>query len=57
VHQQFWQAKIWGLLHDPALKALHFNTGQDQNSYWRDLAVMQEWRDNNWDPKTSQETA
>lgn len=53
----YWQAKIWGLLHDPALKALHFNTGRGENSYWQDLAAMQDWRDNQWNPETSKGTA
>lgn len=53
----FWQAKIWGLLHDPALKALHFNTGRGLNSFWQDLAVMQEWRENDWNPEKSTGTA
>ncbi|WP_448603422.1 type III-B CRISPR-associated protein Cas10/Cmr2 [Thermoleptolyngbya sp.] len=39
----FWQAKIWGLLHDPALKALHDNTGRGGEGYWTDLAVMAGW--------------
>ena len=48
--QLFWQAKIWGLLHDPALKALH-TTGRGGNGLWRDLAVMQDWVDQGWDPE------
>jgi len=51
--QVFWQAKIWGLLHDPALKALHDNRGRGGNSFWRDLAVMQDWVQNGWDPEES----
>lgn len=47
----FWQAKIWGLLHDPALKALHNNTGRGGNSIWRQLEVMQDWGD--YDPEHS----
>ncbi|MEB3231206.1 MAG: type III-B CRISPR-associated protein Cas10/Cmr2 [Leptolyngbyaceae bacterium] len=39
----FWQAKIWGLLHDPALKALHDNTGRGGEGCWVDLAVMAGW--------------
>ncbi|MFZ4641561.1 MAG: type III-B CRISPR-associated protein Cas10/Cmr2 [Nodosilinea sp.] len=46
----FWQAKIWGLLHDPALKALHDNTGRGGSSFWRDLTVMQDWKSRGWDP-------
>lgn len=49
----FWQAKIWGLLHDPALKALHNNSGRGENSFWQNLEVMQTWRDNSWNPETS----
>ncbi len=49
----FWQAKIWGLLHDPALKALHDNTGRGSNSFWQELEVMQDWKDNGWNPETS----
>ena len=47
----FWQAKIWGLLHDPVLKALHNNTGRGGNSVWQKLAVMQDWE--NYDPEKS----
>jgi len=54
---EFWKAKIWGLLHDPVLKALHFNTGRGGNSFWQHLAVMQEWRENNWNPEESTGTA
>lgn len=49
----FWQAKIWGLLHDPALKALQDNSGRGGNGFWRDLAVMQDWVENNWNPEES----
>ncbi|MFM6343948.1 MAG: type III-B CRISPR-associated protein Cas10/Cmr2, partial [Dolichospermum sp.] len=41
----FWQAKIWGLLHDPALKALHTNYGRAEQSFWQDLRVMKGWKD------------
>ena len=47
----FWQAKIWGLLHDPAIKALHDNSGHDSNSFWQQLEVMQPWRDKGWNPE------
>ena len=47
----FWQAKIWGLLHDPALKALHDNTGRGGNSFWKDLIVMQDWVSRDWNPE------
>ncbi len=44
----FWQAKIWGLLHDPALKALHNNTGRGSEGAWQSggkplLACMEGW--------------
>ncbi len=40
----YWQAKIWGLLHDPALKALHDNTGRGGEGVWSHLDLMQGWR-------------
>ncbi len=43
MNQVFWQAKIWGLLHDPALKALHNNTGRGGEGGWQDLPVMAGW--------------
>ncbi|PAX51241.1 type III-B CRISPR-associated protein Cas10/Cmr2 [Brunnivagina elsteri] len=49
----FWQSKIWGLLHDPILKALHNNTGRGGNSFWQQLDVMQDWVENNWNPEES----
>ncbi len=49
--QLFWQVKIWGLLHDPALKALH-TTGRGGNGPWRKLKVMQDWVDQGWDPES-----
>ena len=45
MNQVFWQAKIWGLLHDPVLKALHGNYGRGKQSFWQDLQVMQGWQD------------
>ncbi|MEH1873546.1 type III-B CRISPR-associated protein Cas10/Cmr2 [Nostoc sp.] len=51
--EAYWQAKIWGLLHDPVLKALHNNSGRGENSFWQDLEVMQDWRDKNSNPETS----
>ena len=39
--EAYWQAKIWGLLHDPALKALHDNTGRGNEGVWRLLDCMQ----------------
>ncbi|MEA5537018.1 type III-B CRISPR-associated protein Cas10/Cmr2 [Crocosphaera sp. XPORK-15E] len=49
----YWQAKIWGLLHDPALKALHDNSGRGGNSFWRELPIMQEWVANDLNPEKS----
>jgi CRISPR-associated protein Cmr2 len=43
VSKVFWQAKIWGLLHDPIFKALHGNGGRGKNSLWQELAVMKDW--------------
>lgn len=48
----YWQAKIWGLLHDPALKALT-TSGRGGNSCWQELAVMKDWQDNKWNPEES----
>ncbi|WP_017303832.1 type III-B CRISPR-associated protein Cas10/Cmr2 [Spirulina subsalsa] len=47
----YWQAKIWGLLHDPILKGLHNNTGRGDNSFWLDLEAMADWKENNWNPE------
>ncbi len=52
----YWQAKIWGLLHDPALKALHNNSGRGGNSFWQDLAVMAQWKEKGWNPEKSGKT-
>lgn len=51
--EAYWQAKIWGLLHDPVLKALHNNTGRGDNSFWQQLEVMQPWVENNYNPEES----
>jgi CRISPR-associated protein Cmr2 len=53
VSKVFWQAKIWGLLHDPIFKALHNNSGRGKNSHWADLAIMQDWVANDKDPEVS----
>jgi len=53
VSEAYWQAKIWGILHDPALKALHNNRGRGDNSCWQKLAVMQNWYENGWNPEKS----
>jgi len=41
--KHYWQSKIWGLLHDPALKALHDASGRGSEGVWRLLDVMQDW--------------
>jgi len=43
VSQAYWQAKIWGLLHDPALKALHNNSGRGLEGAWKTLECMAGW--------------
>jgi hypothetical protein len=35
----YWQAKLWGLLHDPALKALHDASGRAKEGLWPNLAA------------------
>ncbi len=54
--QPYWQSKIWGLLHDPVLKALHNNSGRGSNSFWRDLEVMSNWVENSLNPEKSGKT-
>lgn len=53
----FWQAKIWGILHDPVLMALRDKgdrtAAQATNSFWQHLAVVQDWQENDWDPEAS----
>jgi len=50
----YWQAKLWGLLHDPLLKSLHNNqSGRGNNSFWRNLPPMREWHENGWNPEES----
>ncbi len=51
--QVFWQAKIWGILHDPVFKALHFNSGRGKNAPWQELAVMKDWVDSGLNPEKS----
>lgn len=52
--ETYWQAKIWGILHEPILKALQNNQfGRGDNSLWQDLEVMQEWKKKGWNPETS----
>ncbi len=45
VSEEYWRAKIWGLLHDPLFKALHNNTGRGENSFYKQLEVMKPWVD------------
>jgi CRISPR-associated protein Cmr2 len=45
VSELFWQAKIWGLLRDSPLKALHKNNEPDEDNVWQDLEVIRTWRD------------
>jgi len=42
--QLYWQAKIWGLLHDPVFKPLL--TDKSGSGAWKKLAVMQELQNN-----------
>jgi CRISPR-associated protein Cmr2 len=49
----YWQAKIWGLLHDPNFKPLHDNTGRGGNSFWKQLPIMQDWVENGLNPEDS----
>jgi CRISPR-associated protein Cmr2 len=53
VSKVFWQAKIWGLLHDPVFKALHDKSGRSRNSDWAKLAVMRDWVTNGLNPETA----
>jgi CRISPR-associated protein Cmr2 len=41
--QLYWQSKIFALLHDPVFKPFH--TDKSKESLWRELAVMQDWKD------------
>ncbi|MCS6959823.1 MAG: type III-B CRISPR-associated protein Cas10/Cmr2 [Pseudanabaenaceae cyanobacterium SKYGB_i_bin29] len=41
----YWQAKIWGYLHDPVLKPLHTNAGRGKEGSWKQLAVMAGWQE------------
>lgn len=42
VFEAYWQAKIWGLLHDPALKALHNNQKWSDFDAWIDSPTSQQ---------------
>ena len=41
--QPYWQAKIWGLLHDPILKALSNSRDFSREGRWDLLRCMQGW--------------
>ena len=43
--EAYWQSKIWGLLRDPALKALYNSADCSGNSFWQQLAVMKDWQE------------
>ncbi|NEQ64542.1 MAG: type III-B CRISPR-associated protein Cas10/Cmr2 [Symploca sp. SIO2D2] len=51
--EAFWQAKIWGLLNEPALKTLYNRSGEEETSFWLDLEVMQKWQEKGWNPETT----
>lgn len=38
----FWQAKIWGLMHDPVLKSLHRDMSREGG--WEQLQCMEGWK-------------
>ncbi len=40
----YWQAKIWGLLHDPALKSLSSGKGFAREGQWDLLKCMEGWK-------------
>jgi CRISPR-associated protein Cmr2 len=40
----YWQAKIWGLLHDPVLKALSDRFDFNREGQWTLLQCMQGWK-------------
>ncbi|MFM5997996.1 MAG: type III-B CRISPR-associated protein Cas10/Cmr2 [Dolichospermum sp.] len=50
---EYWRAKIWGLLHDPVLKALHNNSGRGKNSFYEQLEVMKPWVETGQTPDNS----
>lgn len=54
----FWQAKIWGLLHTPILKALYLDASANSRTeaddhLWRTLPAMQDWLAHDFDPDQS----
>lgn len=44
LYHPYWQAKIWALLHDPALKALSDRYGFAREGQWTRLRCMQGWK-------------
>ena len=51
---EYWRAKIWGLLHDPVLKALHEdNSEPGENSFYEQLEAMKPWIEINRIPEES----
>ena len=40
----YWQAKIWGLLHDPGLKALSHSKDLGREGQWNILQCMARWK-------------
>ena len=40
----YWQAKIWGLLHDPGLKALSHSKDLGREGQWQILDCMAGWK-------------
>jgi CRISPR-associated protein Cmr2 len=44
VSKIYWQAKIWGLLHDPALKSLSSGKGFAREGQWDLLKCMEGWK-------------
>ena len=42
MYQLFWQAKIWGLLHNPVLKTL-YNHSLSEEGPWESLTCMEGW--------------
>ncbi|AFY77563.1 CRISPR-associated protein [Pleurocapsa sp. PCC 7327] len=42
--EAYWQAKIWGLLHDPGLKALSHSQDLGREGQWAILRCMQGWQ-------------
>jgi CRISPR-associated protein Cmr2 len=43
VTHPYWQAKIWGLMHDPALKSLRTRYSLNDEGPWESLSCMKNW--------------